>query len=128
MLFQTFGATAATPDPVANPGDVPEANILRIPESLPNTNAPPVHFLITAEDETAALTVDLYVEIEESPEEFLPQNQKPAAADRKWRFVETIVGAAGQAVYSLARPAPGNYVVRVTAGAGAGVVGRLGII
>jgi hypothetical protein len=126
MLFHRVPAEAAGVDPVAAPATVNDAQVVKIPASIPNSGQAPQRIYVAAEGPAAAVTVELFVECEKKPEDFL--NGRPPQADRVWRLVETIVGVAGEAVAGTHIPMPGNYYARVTAGNGAGVVLLLGVV
>lgn len=126
MQFSRIPADAVSPNPITAAADILARNVIKAPLSIPNTNAPPHHFVLAAEDESAAITVRLFVESEKEPEPFL--NGTPANADRVWRFVEQLDGAAGEAVFSQVPVAPGNYYAQITGGAGAGNVALIGVI
>ena len=103
-----------------------EANVLKVPRSIPNTNDSPQAFVVGAKDESVALSISLFLEVENTPEQFL--NQPTPSADRVWRKVEDIVGVAGEVVVSTIPPYPGNYYVQITAGAAAGAELLVGVV
>lgn len=126
MLFTRIPADALGVDPVAAPATVADAQVFKVPASLPNSGQAPARFYVAAEGAAVALTVELFVEVEKHPEAFL--NDKPAQVDRVWRSVETITGVAGEAIIGTSIPMPGNYYARVTVGAAAGAELLVGIV
>ena len=125
MLFNEFDAEQAGADPISAPEGVESNYIFKVPLSIPNTNAAPKQ-IVAAVKGAGPLTVQVYVEAEAEPEEFL--NQPPPAADRVWVLAEEIVIAAGLITFSTNAPIPGNCYARISAGEGAGKKLLLGFI
>jgi hypothetical protein len=121
-LRRNLGAgAAADPDPRANPGDVPEEAILRIPFSLRNTDSPPRRLLIAAEGTGGqAITVEVWAQDEPiDPGASLATEPQPGQSATR-RFYQATTAPVAVTVgtlreFAVNHPAPGEVYVRVTA-------------